>query len=194
MSTDSKAPPPEQTSDVRAFDATTIERPDPSLLRYYLIISILSGPGFPFVFVPLYIKYETLHYKIDGEGVSMAWGYFFRKEILLTYRRIQDIHVRRNIIQRWMGLASVAIQTASGTSGAEMTIEGILEPEKLRDFLYQRMRGARGETEQPTGDAANDDSAAGASSEDEALALLREIRDNLRSLNEQNERSAEDQS
>lgn len=159
------------------FDATAITRPDPLLLRYYLIVSLLTGPGFPFVFIPLYIKYKTLRYKIDDEGVSMSWGGFFRREILITYRRIQDIPVRRNIVQRWMGLAAVAIQTASGHSGAEMTIEGILEPEKLRDFLYQRMRGARGETEVVNGDTADSGSASASTSDDQALGLLREIRD-----------------
>jgi uncharacterized protein len=176
------APESSSLSSRSDFDATAITRPDPLLMRYYLIVSILSGPGFPFVFVPLLIKYKTLRYTIDDEGVSMAWGFLFRREILLTYRRIQDIHVRRNILHRWMGLAAVAIQTASGQSGAEMTIEGVLEPEKLRDFLYERMRGARGEVEPvAAGEGVSVDAGAG---EDEALGLLREIRDSLRAMKE----------
>ena len=163
-----------------SFDATAITRPDRLLLRYYLIVSIFAGPGFPFVFIPLLIKYKTLRYKTDAEGVSMSWGSFFRREILLTYRRIQDIHVRRNLLHRWMGLAAVAIQTASGHSGAEMTIEGVLEPERLRDFLYTRMRGARGEIVTPADTESPD---ATRSPDDEALTLLREIRDGLRELN-----------
>ena len=97
---------------------------------------------------------------------------FFRHEVYLTYRRIQDIHVTRNIIERWMGLAKVPIQTASGTSGATMKIEGIRNPEPLRDYLYERMRGARGLDEES-------EQAAGLG--DQALVLLREIRDELRS-------------
>ena len=112
-------------------------------------------------------------YRIDAEGVTMSWGYLFRREILLTYRRIQDIHVRRNLIHRWLGLAAVALQTASGTAGAEMTIEGVLEPDRLRDFLYEQMRGARGEG------PAEDGTEAETTPDDEALALLREIRDLL---------------
>ena len=54
------------------------------------------------------------------------------REVYLTYRRVQDIHVTRNLIERWMGLAKLPIQTASGTSGATMTIEGIRNPE---DFV-----------------------------------------------------------
>ena len=113
-----------------------------------------------------------MRYCFDDEGVSMRWGLLFRREVYLTYRRVQDIHVTRNIIERWMGLAKVPIQTASGTSGATMTIEGIRNPELLRDYLYERMRGAR-ELREDT-----------ARPEDEALALLREIRDELRSRQE----------
>jgi len=157
-----------------SFDATAIRRPDSSLLIYYFIICLPTLIAFPFVFIPLLIKYNTLRYKIDEEGVSMAWGFLFRREILLTYRRIQDIHVRRNIVHRWLGLSSVAIQTASGTSGAEMTIEGVREFDQLRDYLYTRMRGARGE---PVPEEIPPPESGG----DEALGLLREIRDLLRS-------------
>jgi len=157
------------------FDPRSITRPEPVLLTYYVWMSILAGPLFPFAFLPLFFKYKTLEYRFDETGISMKWGILFRKEINLTYRRIQDIHLTRNIIQRWMGLATVAIQTASGSSGPEMSIEGILESEELRDHLYSQMRGARGETvpdelnEKPTQQT------------DRALELLGEIRDLLKS-------------
>ena len=37
--------------------------------------------------------------------------------------------------------ATRSIQTASGSAGAEMSIQGIKEFSELRDFLYSRMRG-----------------------------------------------------
>lgn len=158
-----------------AFDPRAVSRPDPSLLTYYVILAAISTVAFPFVILPLVFKYMTLRYRFDDEGVSMAWGVLFRKEVYLTYRRIQDIHVSRNIIQRWMGLATVAIQTASGNAKPEMEIEGILEADELRNFLYERMRGAKGMDGEETPAAAP---------EDEALALLREIRDALGALAE----------
>ena len=77
----------------------------------------------------------------------MRWGVLFRREVHLTYPRVQDIHLRSNVIERWLGLGRLLIQTASGSSKAEMTIEGVLEFEALRDFIYERMRGA-GEAEE----------------------------------------------
>ena len=132
MSTESELP----------WDPTSIERPDASLFRYYVFVSLLSGPLTPIVLLPLYFRYITLRYKFDEAGVSMRWGILFRKEVYLTYRRIQDIHLTRNLLQRWMGLAKISLQTASGSSQAEMAIEGILQPERLRDFLYSQMRGS----------------------------------------------------
>ncbi len=163
----------ETTSPESAFDAASIERPDEALARYYGLLSLLSGPFFLFAFIPLYFKYMTLRYRFDETGVSMSWGVFFKREIYLTYRRIQDIHLTRNIVQRWMGLATVAIQTASGSAGPEMSIEGVLAADELRDYLYGQMRGARGEVDASASATADQPSA------DEALSLLREIRDLL---------------
>ncbi|HSO22442.1 MAG TPA: PH domain-containing protein, partial [Chondromyces sp.] len=93
--------------------------------------------------VPLYFRYHTMRYRFTDEGVSMSWGVLFRREINLTYARIQDIHLTSNFVERWLGLARIQIQTASGSARAEMTIEGVREVRALRDFLYSRMRGAR---------------------------------------------------
>lgn len=120
-----------------------IERPHPKLLTLYVLRSILSGP-FIIVTLPFFFfRYHTLRYRFDEEGVAMRWGILFRREVNLTYARIQDIHLTSGPIQRWLGLADLHVQTASGSATAEMVIEGLLEFELLRDFLYTRMRGVK---------------------------------------------------
>lgn len=118
-----------------------IERPHSDLWTYYLI----SAMGFLFLFpimaIVLRFKFQTLRYRFSDEGISMRWGILFRRETIINYARIQDIHLRSNLIERWLGLARILVQTASGSSGAEMTIEGVKEFEAVRDFLYSRMRG-----------------------------------------------------
>ncbi len=165
------------------FDPEQITRPSPVLMKYYVIVALTATfcilPLTAIVLLPNWFKYRTLRYRFDAEGISMAWGLLFRREINLTYRRIQDIHVTRNLFQRWMGLATVAVQTASGSAGPEMSIEGILEADDLRDFLYSRMRGARGDAEHGT---AQDDSQE--TPADEVLTVLHEIRDILANLQE----------
>ena len=113
------------------------------LLKLYIIRSILSGPFIIFSLPVLLFRYYTLKYRFDNEGISVKWGFVFRREVNLTYARIQDIHLTSGVIQRWLGLADIKIQTASGSAEPEMTIEGIVEYERLRDFLYAEMRGYR---------------------------------------------------
>jgi len=150
-----------------------IERPHPRLLTLYMIRAVLTGPGLVVLMPLLFFRYETLRFRFDREGIHMRWGILFRRQVNLTYARIQDIHLTSGVIQRWLGLADVKIQTASGSSGAEMTLEGLLEFEAVRDFLYTRMRGYRDKSQ---------DTPARAGEGTDALAtqLLREAIDELR--------------
>jgi uncharacterized membrane protein YdbT with pleckstrin-like domain len=172
------------TTDQGSFDIRKITRPDPVLLTYYIISSFVVGPFFFVPLLPLFFKYHTLKYSFDESGISMSWGILFRREIYLTYRRIQDIHLSRNIVQRWLGLATVAIQTASGSAKPEMSIEGIRAADKLRDHLYSRMRGAVRSTEDavPEAISVKTGSEHQAVDEERVLSLLVEIRDHLQNL------------
>ncbi len=166
-------------------------RPVPALLSYYLLLSLAAGPGL-IVLIPLrYFRYRTLHYEFEAEGVTARWGLLFRREISLTYARIQDIHLVSNIVERWLGLGRVEIQTASGKAGAEMTIEGLPDFEHLRDQLYLRMRGARGSarhpvTVPPAPPHGGESIAVGAGADDiqQVAAALREAVAELRAVRE----------
>jgi uncharacterized membrane protein YdbT with pleckstrin-like domain len=58
------------------------------------------------------------------------------------------------VVERWLGLAKIQVQTASGNASAEMTIEGLQHFERIRDWLYSRMRGAREQASSPRAGAA----------------------------------------
>ena len=122
-------------------DVFSFRRPSPALFKYYVLSSFLFGTIFFLPLTYLYFRYHTMQYSFDEEGISMKWGILFRREITLTYARIQDIHLTSNLIERWLRLARIQIQTASASASAEMTIEGLHEFEKVRDFLYTKMRG-----------------------------------------------------
>lgn len=154
-----------------------ITRPHPNLMRLYFIQSLAALFAFPIVLIPLYFRYHTLKYSFDDEGISAQWGILFKREVYLTYRRIQDIHVTRNLIERWLGIGKVAIQTASGSSSAELSIEGMEHYDAVRSFLYSRMRGTSAGSKSRSVSAAS----AGAG-DDEAIALLRGIRDDIEGI------------
>jgi len=153
-----------------------LERPHSKLVILYFIRSLAALIMFPFIFAPLLCKYISLRYHFDGEGVGASWGIFFKKQVFLTYARIQDIHVSRGLVERWLGLGTVDVQTASGSAAAELSIVGMEEFDAIRDFLYSKMRGARGEAE-GLGDAESQP-------ESDALHLLKEIKNELRLLRE----------
>lgn len=154
-----------------------IRRPAPALMKYYVLASFLFGPFLPFALIYSYFRYHTMRYQFDEEGISMSWGILFRREITLTYARIQDIHLTSNLVERWLSLARIQIQTASASASAEMTLEGLHEFEAVRDFLYTKMRGVRAGTSSTT--------AANAPSPDADLAsALREVANELRAVRE----------
>ena len=148
-----------------------IHRPAPALMKYYTLLSFLLGPLFFLALIPYYFRYHTMRYDFDDEGISMRWGILFRREITLTYARIQDIHLTSNFVERWLRLARIQIQTASASASAEMTLEGLHEFEMIRDFLYSKMRGVNA---QPAASASKPHS--------DLASALREVAEELRGV------------
>lgn len=168
-----------------------IQRPHPRLVKLYLIGALLGslstcGLALPFALlalIPLLIRYNTLRYRFDENGVGVSWGWLFRNESYLTYDKIQDIHLNRGLLERWLELGTVEVQTASGNVGAEISFIGLTEFDAVRDFLYSRMRRGKGLPPQAAASAASAVGTAPAS--DEALALLASIRDEVALLRRQ---------
>lgn len=161
-----------------------IDTPSRSLLTYYLLVSLFGGPLVLLLFPLNWIRFKTLRYELQDSGIRMSVGLLFRQEVIVAYRRIQDIHVSHNIIQRWLGISSVSIQTASGNAMPEIVVEGVETPDHLRDWLYERMRGAKsGGSETSVSSEAQNAAVSGSS--DEVTMLLRGIRDNLAVVVEQ---------
>jgi membrane protein YdbS with pleckstrin-like domain len=159
-----------------------IERPHANLLTYYALTSLLAGPFFFVPLVYLYFRYHTMRYRFDGHGVNMRWGILFRREVSLAYARIQDIHLTSNLVERWLNLAEVKISTASGSTSAEMVIEGRQDFELVRDFLYSRMRGVRDAPALAPGGDAPPAGSSGDNSLEAVAAALRQVGEDLRAV------------
>ena len=153
-----------------------IDVPSPRLLTLYVLRAIATTVAFPLTMTLLFFRYHTMRYRFDAEGIHMRWGILLRREIMLNYSRIQDIQLRSNLIERWLGLARIEIQTASGSAGSEMVLEGLLNFIEVRDFLYSRMRGAKHH------DAAHDRAAS------PLAGLLSEVAAELRAIRQAIER------
>ena len=149
----------------------SIERPCPELWTFYIIKGLATLIAAPLTLLLLYFRYHTMKYRFDADGIHMGWGILMRHEIMLNYSRIQDIQLQSNFVERWLGLARIQIQTASGGADSDMTLEGITDCEAMRDFLYSRMRGVEQSHSQP------------AQAGDESLAaILTEIASELKGI------------
>lgn len=159
-----------------------VDRPDPRLWTYYILCCLVAFPLAPILLPIHWFRYHTMRYRFTDEGVSMSWGILFRRQVLLNYARIQDIHLQSNVVERWLGIARLELQTASGSASAEMTLEGLTQYEAVRDFLYSRMRGVKESRIPATPATPEESAAAGASTE--LTAALREVAAELRAVRE----------
>ena len=126
-------------------DILKLERPDPLLLHYFLWRSLLWGPLFPIPALLRFFFYRSLRYRFENDRLTMSWGHLRLREVSLLYERVQDIHLRRNPLERYLGLARIEIQTASGDAKAEIAVQGFVDYEAIRKFLFRRVQAARGE-------------------------------------------------
>jgi membrane protein YdbS with pleckstrin-like domain len=172
-----------------------LERPLPALMTCYLI-RCLPALLFPPVGILLllvhYFRYKSMRYRFDDAGISMQWGILYRRQTILNYAKIQDIHLVSGFVERWLNLARIQIQTASGSSMPEMTLEGLPNHEQVRDFLYSRMRGTKDitrashvvEAAVPNNSGSAAASPGGTAADAELAAVLREVSQELRSIRE----------
>jgi uncharacterized membrane protein YdbT with pleckstrin-like domain len=106
--------------------------------------------------IVLLIRYYTLSYEVDDRGIRMSEGLINRKENFLTFARVQDIHLDRDLIDRWLGIGTISVQTASGQATAEAKLYGLANSLEARDALYLRLRKVQGLVE---GEADEEDKA-----------------------------------
>ena len=151
---------------------------------YYVMCCFVVPPLFPILVLPAWFRYHTMRYKFTQEGISMSWGILFRRETILNYARIQDIHLRSNVVERWLGLARILVQTASGSATAEMTLEGLKNFEAVRDFLYLKMRGVKDAGSRPHASGATAGMALDGRTSGELVVTLREVAQELRAIRE----------
>ena len=101
------------------------------LFQLYLIIALIMSN--------LYYKYYN--YSLTKYGFCKEYGVLAKKHVTIIYDKIENIDIRQNTIERFLGLHRVMIQTA-GNSGIEDS-EGFLPgldkeaAESLRDELLK---------------------------------------------------------
>jgi len=113
--------------------------PEPLVLLILAIIVIVPVLVFS-VWVGLY--YQSMWYELRDDEVSWKRGVWFRTTGIVPYNRITNIDVRQGPVMRFLGISTLAIQTAgySGQAVPEIRIEGMEHAEDLRELIRSLVR------------------------------------------------------
>jgi membrane protein YdbS with pleckstrin-like domain len=141
-------------------------------------------------YVALHLRYDTTWYVLSPRSVRIRRGIWTIQEMTFTFENVQNVKVSQGPLQRYFGIADVVIETAGGGGGAQQQqghaaasmhlgrIEGIENARDIRDLILQHMRKSKAAG---LGDESPPTPTARAGWRPEHLAVLREIRDLIRS-------------
>ncbi|SFR45375.1 PH domain-containing protein [Halogeometricum limi] len=122
----------------------------------------LAGPlalvGLASLVAVVFVAYELAYYRrfsyeLTPDTLDIESGVFARRNREIPLRRVQNVDISRNVLQRAVGLSAVAFETAGGTeTEASLRFVSFDEAKRLQRELGRLKRGdAVGEeSEEPT--------------------------------------------
>ncbi|MBO5118769.1 PH domain-containing protein [Methanocorpusculum sp.] len=99
---------------------------------------------FACIWAPLY--YKSVFYHLNDTEMTWKRGVFFRKTGIVPYNRITNVDIVQGPVMRLFGISHLKIETAGGgasKSSAEIQLEGISDPEPLRQLIMDFVRGQK---------------------------------------------------
>ena len=99
---------------------------------------------FACIWAPLY--YKSVVYHLNDTEMTWKRGVFFRKTGIVPYNRITNVDIVQGPVMRLFGISHLRIETAGGgasKSSAEIQLEGISDPEPLRQLIMDFVRGQK---------------------------------------------------
>ena len=137
---------------------------------WWLIAMILSGP-----------YYRSLRYEIQDDEVVVYAGIWTKSVKHVPYRTVTNLQVKRDIVDRWLGLGTLNIQTAgmSGQTGVEERLVGLSGVQEVYEAVAEELRRFRGGMAPTQADVDAEPEVVPQGSLGEILAEVRAIRKSL---------------
>jgi uncharacterized protein len=108
--------------------------------------SLLIGTFFLFAILWYWVGlyYESMWYELREDEITWKRGVWFRTTGIVPYNRITNLDLRQGPFMRYLGISSLALQTAgySGQAVPEIRIEAIEHAEELRECIRSMVRGS----------------------------------------------------
>jgi hypothetical protein len=83
--------------------------------------------------------YRSISYRFTASAIRGERGVWFHRSETVPYRRISSVTVTKGPIARFFGISRVTVQTDTG-SAPDLYIDGIREPEQLREYIMQMIQ------------------------------------------------------
>jgi len=92
------------------------------------------------VLIPVYCR--TISYELAEDEVIVRKGLVTRTVKRVPYRMVTNLEVRRGLLDRWLGLGSVALHTAgySQQTGAEGNLVGLATYDEVHERIVDALR------------------------------------------------------
>lgn len=113
----------------------TIEFAKPWMLIIGLLLT-LGGPLVRCIFI--FRQVSAMGYKIRPTDLLIESGIMYRRTVVVPYARMQYVDVTASPLERFFGLATVTLHTAS--AGSDATVPGLkrADADRLRELLSER--------------------------------------------------------
>ena len=130
----------------------TIAAPIVGIILAVLAIGLLSVQGV-FGYIGIHLRYDSTWYVLTDRSMRLRRGVLHLSETTITYENVQNVTVEQGPLQRFFGIADVAVLTAGGgghhhggkgDGGNHLgRIEGVDNAHQIRDLIMTRVRASR---------------------------------------------------
>ncbi len=153
------------------------------LLIYGVLISIVTIVGIPLlpiylVVAPILINkyFDRLSAELTTRALRFEKGVLFHVERTIPLDKIQDLTFKEGPLLKYFGLSILKVETAggSGQGQADLTLIGIRDASDFRSRVLEQRDNVTD----------NKYSSSSSETEESTLAVLKEIRDSLKSIDQ----------
>jgi len=165
----------------------TIRYPPAGAILALPVLFLAIAPDI-LAYIAIHLRYDSTWYVMTSRSLRIRRGIWLIHETTITFENVQNVEIMQGPLQRYFGIADVHVDTAGGGSektgkhgslasaGHRGLIEGISDAPRIRDLILARLRHSK---KAGLGDEPAAHHHTGWT--DEHVALLREIRDLVRS-------------
>lgn len=91
------------------------------------------------------VYYQRFQYDLTEDTLDIASGVVSRRNREIPIRRVQNVDISRNVVQRALGIAQINLETAGGSSTeASLKYVSVEEAERLQSEIGRLKRGDAG--------------------------------------------------